>query len=91
MISRQKYSENQDEKCKLVENGLKLAKEAVQLDTHDGSSWIVLGNAHLSSFFGISQSPRTLKQCLSAYSQAVGIIYKYFYKMIYKFFLILFL
>ncbi|KAF2901649.1 hypothetical protein ILUMI_04537 [Ignelater luminosus] len=70
MISRQKYSEKQDEKRKLVGDGLNLAKEAVQLDPHDGSSWIVLGNAHLSSFFGISQSPKTLKQCLSAYSQA---------------------
>ncbi|XP_065158278.1 tetratricopeptide repeat protein 5-like [Atheta coriaria] len=58
------------ERLKNIELGLKYAKEAVQLDTQDGSSWAVLGNAYLSSFFGISQNPKTLQQCLSAYTQA---------------------
>lgn len=72
MIARQKSSGSNEEKRKTIEEGLALAKEAVQLDAHDGLSWIVLGNAHLSTFFGISQSPKALKKSLSAYSQAVS-------------------
>nr|CAI5824005.1 unnamed protein product [Callosobruchus analis] len=30
----------------------------------------ILGNAHLSSFFGIQQNPEILKKCLSSYAQA---------------------
>ncbi|KAK5643415.1 hypothetical protein RI129_007260 [Pyrocoelia pectoralis] len=70
MTSRQKSSQNAEEKRKMVEYGLSLAKEAVQLDPNDGLSWIILGNAHLSSFFGLSQSPKTLKLCLNAYVHA---------------------
>jgi hypothetical protein len=54
-----------------IEKGVKYAKEAVQLDTNDGMSWAVLGNAYLSSFF-TSQNPQTLKLCMSAYQQAVS-------------------
>lgn len=54
-----------------MEQGLSFAKEAVQLDPQDGVSWSILGNAHLSYFFVIQQNPNVLKQCLSAYSQAV--------------------
>uniref|UniRef100_A0A1Y1M5P0 Tetratricopeptide repeat protein 5 OB fold domain-containing protein n=1 Tax=Photinus pyralis TaxID=7054 RepID=A0A1Y1M5P0_PHOPY len=70
MTSRQKSVANAEEKRKIVEYGLSLAKEAVQLDPNDGLSWIILGNAHLSSFFGLSQSPKTLKLCLNAYIHA---------------------
>ncbi|XP_023311567.1 tetratricopeptide repeat protein 5-like [Anoplophora glabripennis] len=70
MLSRQAASKNREERVKNIEKGLSYAKEAVQLDPHDGLSWAVLGNAHLSSFFGIQQNPKILKQCLSAYSQA---------------------
>lgn len=55
-----------------VEQGLSYAKEAVQLDPQDGVSWSILGNAHLSYFFVIQQNPNVLKQCLSAYAQAVN-------------------
>ncbi|GJQ77322.1 hypothetical protein Trydic_g20740 [Trypoxylus dichotomus] len=70
MLARQKAASNQEERQKNIEVGLNYAKDAVQLDPHDGLSWAVLANAHLSSFFGITQNPKTLKQCLSAYSQA---------------------
>ncbi|KAJ3658963.1 hypothetical protein Zmor_010675 [Zophobas morio] len=70
MLARQESSKSRDDLIKNIEKGLSYAKEAVQLDTHDGLSWAVLGNAHLSSFFGIQQNPKILKQCLSAYSQA---------------------
>lgn len=35
----------------------------------------VLGNAYLSLFFCGSQSPQLIKQCMTAYSQAVRIPY----------------
>lgn len=71
MLSRQQTCTKKDDRVKNVEEGVSLAKEAVQLDPQDGLSWAVLGNAHLSSFFVISQNPKTLKQCMSAYLQAV--------------------
>ncbi|CAG9856495.1 unnamed protein product [Phyllotreta striolata] len=70
MLVRQEPAKTREQKVKNIENGLNYAKEAVQLDPHDGLSWTVLGNAYLSSFFGIQQNPKILKQCLSAYSQA---------------------
>ncbi|KAJ8927962.1 hypothetical protein NQ314_019487 [Rhamnusium bicolor] len=70
MLSRQEASKSREERVKNIEKGLNYAKEAVQLDPQDGLSWAILGNAHLSSFFGIQQNPKILKQCLSAYSQA---------------------
>ncbi|GLH11182.1 Tetratricopeptide repeat protein 5 [Gryllus bimaculatus] len=53
-----------------IEEGVSCAKEAVQLDTNDGVSWAVLGNAYLSSFFSVAQNPKILKLCMSAYLQA---------------------
>ncbi|GLV37229.1 hypothetical protein CBL_01941 [Carabus blaptoides fortunei] len=70
MLARQGQASNKEQKIKSIEEGVTLAKEAVQLDPQDGLSWAVLGNAHLSSFFVISQNPKTLKQCISAYAQA---------------------
>lgn len=75
MLARQEVSKKSDERMKNIEKGIDYAKDAVQLDPHDGLSWAVLGNAHLSSFFGISQNPKILKQGLSAYSQAVSMKY----------------
>ncbi|CAH0560308.1 unnamed protein product [Brassicogethes aeneus] len=70
MIARQEICENAEERNKNIRLGLNYAKEAVRLDTHDGISWSILGNAHLSSFFGIHQNPQTLKRCINAYSHA---------------------
>ncbi|XP_068083092.1 tetratricopeptide repeat protein 5 [Anabrus simplex] len=70
MVLRQQPAKSSEERIKNVEEGLLHAKEAVQLDTNDGVSWSVLGNAYLSSFFTISQNPKTLKLCMSAYTQA---------------------
>lgn len=75
MLVRQESSKTRDEKVKNIEKGLNYAREAVQLDPQDGLSWTILGNAYLSSFFGIQQNPKILKQCLSAYTQAVSIIF----------------
>ena len=70
---RQKASlqaENGEDRLRHIEAGLTRAREAVQLDTKDGISWSVLGNAYSAHFFSVSQNPRTLKQAMSAYKQA---------------------
>lgn len=73
MLARQEHASNREERIKNIEKGLTYAKDAVNLEPQDGLSWSVLGNAHLSCFFGIQQNPKTLKQCLVAYTQAVSI------------------
>ncbi|KAK9876699.1 hypothetical protein WA026_014078 [Henosepilachna vigintioctopunctata] len=70
MLSRQDVPNSKADYTAHVEKGLNYAKEAVQMDPHDGLSWSVLGNAHLSYFFGVQQNPKILRQCISAYSQA---------------------
>ncbi|XP_046748130.1 tetratricopeptide repeat protein 5-like [Diprion similis] len=70
MVLRQEPTSSYDQRVNNVQLGLEYAKEAVSLDTSDGTSWAILGNAHLSSFFAINQNPKTLRQCMSAYSQA---------------------
>ncbi len=57
--------------------------QAVQLDTSDGISWSILGNAYFMHFFSVSQNPRTLKQAMSAYKQAVKKnIYRVFFVLV---------
>ncbi|XP_071452469.1 tetratricopeptide repeat protein 5-like [Hetaerina americana] len=70
MVLRQLPTKTLSDKISNIEESLLKAKEAVQLDPNDGISWTILGNTHLSSFFTISYSPKTLKLSLSAYSQA---------------------
>ena len=70
MTLRQVPAGNSEEKISNVEQGLVKGKEAVSLDTTDGQSWSLLGNAYLSHFFQVSQNPKTLKQAMSAYNQA---------------------
>jgi cytochrome c-type biogenesis protein CcmH/NrfG len=72
MILRQEKVASAQQRSDNIEKGVTFAKEAVQLDTNDGTSWAVLGNAYLSSFFALSQNPQTLKLCMSAYQQAVS-------------------
>lgn len=57
-----------------VEEGVKYAKQAVEMDTSDGTSWSVLGNAYLSSFFTLNQCPSILNLCKTAYTQAVSMV-----------------
>lgn len=70
MVLRQIKAKSYKEHVSNIEEGVGCAKEAVQLDTNDGISWAVLGNAYLSSFFSVAQNPKILKLCMSAYSQA---------------------
>jgi len=70
ILLRQESCKTREKKIENIDKGLSFAKEAVQLDPQDGLSWAILGNAHLSYFFGVQQNPSILKQCLSAYTQA---------------------
>ena len=53
MTLRQVPAGNSEEKISNVEQGLVKGKEAVGLDTTDGQSWSLLGNAYLSQFFQV--------------------------------------
>jgi len=70
IVMRQKASDLPEDRLRNIEAGLTRAREGVQLDTKDGISWSILGNAYLAHFFSVSQNPRTLKQAMSAYRQA---------------------
>ncbi|CAB4054697.1 unnamed protein product, partial [Lepeophtheirus salmonis] len=65
-----RQTKDPENRIRCIEEGLSVARKAVSLDTLDGSSWLVLGNAYLTYFFTISQNPRILKQAMSAYKQA---------------------
>jgi len=69
MVLRQ-LGDTRDEKQKNVLDGITKAKEAVNLDINDGTSWSILGNAYLTAFFTLGQNPKLLKQCMAAYQQA---------------------
>lgn len=76
ILVRQESTSTQEDRVKNVEQGLELAKEAVEMDTTDTESWMVLGNAYLASFFNIQQNPRTLKLAMAAYKKAVSSLHQ---------------
>jgi len=51
--------------------GIEYAKEAVELDTTDGESWAILGNAYLSLFFR-RQEDKLLRQSINSFEKAVS-------------------
>lgn len=51
--------------------GIEYAKEAVELDTNDGESWAILGNAYLSLFFR-RQEDKLLRQSINSFEKAVS-------------------
>ena len=53
MALRQVTATSSEEKISNVEQGLVKGKEAVSMDTTDGQSWSLLGNAYLSHFFQV--------------------------------------
>lgn len=72
MILRQEKAASAQQRSDNIEKGVIYAKEAVQLDTNDGMSWAVLGNAYITSFFALPENPEILKLGMSAYQQAVS-------------------
>ncbi|XP_033113098.1 tetratricopeptide repeat protein 5-like [Anneissia japonica] len=69
MVLRQ-IGKTDEERNRAIQQSIEYAKEAIELDIKDGTSWFIMGNAYLAVFFAGSQNPAILKQCLSAYSQA---------------------
>jgi len=51
--------------------GIEYAKEAVELDSTDGESWAILGNAYLSLFFS-RQEDKLLRQSINSFERAVS-------------------
>ncbi|XP_073693535.1 tetratricopeptide repeat protein 5 [Garra rufa] len=62
--------EDTQEQSKRILESVELARQAVQLDVTDGTSWYILGNAYISMFFTSGQNPQLSQQALSAYAQA---------------------
>ncbi|XP_051990956.1 tetratricopeptide repeat protein 5-like [Xyrauchen texanus] len=71
MVLRQLPPEGDaQEQSKRILESVELARQAVQLDVTDGTSWYILGNAYISMFFTSGQNPQLSQQALSAYAQA---------------------
>uniref|UniRef100_A0A3P8ZAM7 Tetratricopeptide repeat protein 5 OB fold domain-containing protein n=1 Tax=Esox lucius TaxID=8010 RepID=A0A3P8ZAM7_ESOLU len=70
MVLRQLPGGVSDEQGKRVLESVDMARQAVQLDVTDGTSWYILGNAYISLFFTCGQNPQMSQQALSAYAQA---------------------
>jgi len=70
VVLRQLQTANAEEKRKFYYDGLELAKEALQLDTTDSESWLILGNSYLSLTFYSSHNSGCLQKALAAYRQS---------------------
>lgn len=70
MVLRQLPGGSNDERGKKVLESVDMARQAVQLDVTDGTSWYILGNAYISLFFTCGQNPQMSQQALSAYAQS---------------------
>ncbi|VVC37052.1 Tetratricopeptide repeat,Protein of unknown function DUF2654,Tetratricopeptide repeat-containing [Cinara cedri] len=53
-----------------LEAGIEYAKEAVEMDSTDGESWAILGNAYLSLFFK-KQDDKLLRQSINSFEKAL--------------------
>ncbi|XP_057709654.1 tetratricopeptide repeat protein 5 isoform X1 [Corythoichthys intestinalis] len=70
MVLRQLPATDGDAHGKQVLESVDMARQAVQLDVTDGTSWYILGNAYVSLFFSCGQKPQLSTQALSAYAQS---------------------
>ncbi|XP_061664901.1 tetratricopeptide repeat protein 5 isoform X2 [Syngnathoides biaculeatus] len=70
MVLRQLPAADADAHNKQVLESVEVARQAVQLDLTDGTSWYILGNAYVSLFFSCGQKPQLSTQALSAFAQA---------------------
>jgi len=70
MVLRQLKEEKAGDSEKNVLDSVTYAKEAVQLDSDDGYSWYILGNAYLSLFFLTQQNHQVLNLSLSCYKKS---------------------
>ena len=72
VVLRKEVTKTKDEAVDNVNEGLKCAQEALALDPDDGTSWYIMGNAFIASFFTIKQSSKVLAQAMDAYERAVS-------------------
>jgi len=70
VVLRQLQTTSAEENKKFYYDGLELAKEALQLDTTDSESWLILGNSYLSLTFYSSHNSGCLQKALAAYRQS---------------------
>lgn len=70
MVLRQLPTTNNESHNKQVMESVDMARQAVQLDVTDGTSWYILGNAYVSLFFTCGQNPQFSQQALSSYAQS---------------------
>lgn len=70
MVLRQLPATNSESHNKRVMESVDMARQAVQLDVTDGTSWYILGNAYVSLFFTCGQNPQFSQQALSSYAQS---------------------
>nr|XP_040037410.1 tetratricopeptide repeat protein 5 [Gasterosteus aculeatus aculeatus] len=70
MVLRQSPAADSDAHAKQVMESVAMAREAVQLDVMDGTTWYILGNAYVCLFFTCGQKPQLSQQALSAYAQS---------------------
>jgi tetratricopeptide (TPR) repeat protein len=76
MVTRQLSSKKKDnlaELKQLIDESVRHAKEALQLDMKDGMSWYILGNSYLTQFFSPFRRiyADSLKQAITAYNFAL--------------------
>lgn len=64
LLTSENFKEN-------LEAGIEYAKEAVKIDSNDGESWAILGNAYLSLFFK-NQDDKLLKKSIISFDKAVS-------------------
>lgn len=58
----------------MLEESIKYAKEAIQLDASDGMSWYTLANSYMSKFFspfGGNDTTQSLKQAIQSFNLAI--------------------
>ena len=72
VVLRKETANTKEELVKNVNEGLKCAQDALALDPNDGTSWYIMGNAFIASFFSIKQSSKVLAQAMDAYERAVS-------------------
>lgn len=69
MVLRQ-LGKTKDERKACIKESAEKAKQAVEMDISDGTSWLILGNAYLTTFFALGQNPDFMAKCMAAYQQA---------------------
>lgn len=72
VVLRKEATKTKEELVNNVNEGLKCAQDALALDPNDGTSWYIMGNAFIASFFNVKQTSKVLAQAMDAYERAVS-------------------